>query len=184
MLESNPKLDLKNALIILVTTLIILVIKAFILLPIPQRALDGHGLYQLVNALQIRETAVFTFLIVLWLCISRLKLQKFWSILIALACMLCNLGLMIIDFRYQQNFYDFEKTIVKNFGTSEVIFAKAIGISLVSGILMLLTWWNNGFTKQAIMNKIYPKWVNRLFYSSLIFLGLAFIVCLPVDTLF
>ena len=155
-------------LIILLLTVVILVAKAYVILPFPQRFIEGHNVYQSLNAWQFKETAYFTFFIILWFCRSRLHLFWRWSVLAAFAASFINLSLMMIDARSQTFYIDIEKAITHDYGSPTQIYIKAI-ICLMLGLIMLgFIWYKKGFSQIDLAKTRWKNWQKNIVWIAVL----------------
>lgn len=164
---ANTK-PLTKLVIVWLLTLIILIAKAFVMLPFPQRFIEGHHLYRVFNEWQFKETVYFTFFIILWLCRSRLQLYWRWCLWLAVASSLINLGLMIIDARSQVFYIDIEKAIAHDYGSPNEIFLKAAICLGVGLILFIIAWFKHAFATMAMPNNRWEKWQRNVFWAVIL----------------
>jgi hypothetical protein len=130
------KFPTKRLFVLSLASLITLVTKAYVFLPIPQRGIEGHGLYRFINGLQFFETAVFTTIVVFWISFWLFKLHAHWSILLGIAYSSINFGIMIFDARIHQYTPWVEKTIKSMYGSKLFILTLA-PVPIFIGILMI-----------------------------------------------
>ncbi len=130
------KFSTKRIFALSLASIITLIMKAYIFLPIPQRGIVGHGLYRLINGLQFFETAVFTTLVVFLISFLVFKLHAHWSILLGIAYSSINFGIMIIDARIHDYTPWIEKTIKSMYGQKLFILTLA-PVPIFIGILMI-----------------------------------------------
>lgn len=121
----------KKFLVLSLTSIVVLIVKAYVFLPIPQRGIEGHGLYKLINQMQFIETAIFTFLVVFLVSYWGLKLRPQWSVFLGVAYSSVNLGLMIFDSRIHHYTPWVEKTISSMYGPNHLILLLAIVFILI-----------------------------------------------------
>lgn len=82
------------------TALVVLVAKAYVMLPLLVRGIVGQGLYRRLNTVQFPETAVFTLLAVWWVAARFLRWPHARALGAGVAAALMNFGLMVLDARW------------------------------------------------------------------------------------
>ncbi len=155
---------------LVITTLIILIIKSVVKLPIPQRGISANGLYTFLNEFQFKETAFFTFFIILYIAFSRLKIRLNWALLLAIGATFGNLAVMIIDARYQTYYIDIETIIAHYYGSPIQIYAIAIGLLFIA-ISILITAFFAQIEDNKLLQREKYKYYYRFGYLLLLLIG-------------
>lgn len=114
----------------------ILIIKAYVRLPLNQRGASGQGLYPFLNNIQFIETAITTFICVGLFSQMVLKRTVGTSWVFALGFTAINLGVMMIDARMQKYNVFVEQYILKNYGGKLWIYFLTV-IILIGGVLLI-----------------------------------------------
>ena len=131
--SKNPHFSL---FLITLVALSILVVKAYIRLPLSYDGTTAQGLYHFLNNAQFIETAITTFLGVGFFCIKVIKTSFLNSWVLAFGFAALNLGIMIIDARSQKYNFFVESYIHQKYGSTAWIYFMAI-LALASGILAI-----------------------------------------------
>lgn len=121
---------------ITLVALSVLVIKAYVRLPLSQDGVTARGLYHFLNNTQFIETAITTFFVVGFFCIKVIKTSFVNSWVLAFGFSAINLGIMIIDARAQKYNIFVENYIRQNYGGAVLIYFIAI-LSLICGVLTI-----------------------------------------------
>jgi hypothetical protein len=128
--------SVSRSLRILVVALCIFVAKAFFVIPVYQRGIEGAGLYKFIAETQFYELAFFTLSAVLaW---SRRFERLGWASSIACACgaAFLNIGLLIVDIRSHSYASKIEQIIQERYIGVASAWMLAV-MFLTSGILAI-----------------------------------------------
>ena len=136
MAKSKSKNKNITLILIALVAISILVIKAFVRLPLSGDSVKANGLYYYLNNAQFIETFIATILGVGFFCIKVLKLSLGNSCLFAVGFASLNLGIMIIDARAQKYNVFVESYIRQNYGSTFWIYCMAI-TALLFGIFSI-----------------------------------------------
>lgn len=117
----------------------ILVIKAYVPLPILWPGIEGRGLYRVISVVQFVETAAFTFLLIALFAMLYWRLSVLPSALLGVSCALLNFGIMVLDARLQ-TFPDWiEARILARYGDAGILYPlAALFIGLALGLAYFL----------------------------------------------
>ena len=115
-----------------------LVVKAYLIFPIPyQSGIEGHGLYRFLNERQFFETAISTFSTIFLMAWLVLKLRCYVSILLSIAFVLTNFGLMVMDARLNTYHPLIEQLIERLYGNIFFVFGIA-SLSICMGVIIII----------------------------------------------
>jgi hypothetical protein len=134
MAKSKSKNNFKALCLMSLLALGILIIKAYIRLPLGQNHITGRGLYFFLNNTQFIETAICTFIGVGFFCQKYIGRSVGTSLQMALGFTALNFGVMMIDARAQSYNVFVEVYIKETYGNSFIIFALAIIIIFIGFI--------------------------------------------------
>lgn len=140
---------IRTAWLVGVSTLMV-VAKAYITLPLPQRGIEGSGLYALLTEWQFIETAVFVCIATVVVARRRLELDWIRTALAAAGASAFGFGLMTLDARWQSYPENIENLISHTYGSPGEIFA--IGwITAVLGLatIAVVAMWPHAATKKS-----------------------------------
>lgn len=138
--KANIKLNNKNLLLILfLISICIFIAKAFFRLPISQKNIQGHGLYNFISVLQFIELPCVTYLGIYLVSKYIIKIQNISAILLALGFSLINLGLLMIDVRLHQYNFIIEQYIQNKYGSPFKIYMIAFLTITVGGFLIKIS---------------------------------------------
>lgn len=139
-LEPIMSKPIRQLLTLIVLSLAILVIKAYVPMPILWRGIEAHGLYRLLGIVQFVETGIFTWLLTVFFVRRYWRMKMILCVCLGMGCTLFNFGLMMLDARLQ-TFPDWiEAIILRRYGTALQIYILAslsifLGLSLAWIIL-------------------------------------------------
>lgn len=137
MAKAKSKNKNQTIFIIAIVAISILVIKAYLRLPLSGDSVKANNLYYYLNNAQFIETFIATVLGVGIFCIKVLKISFGKSGILAVGFASLNLGIMIIDARAQKYNVFVESYIRQNYGSTFWIYCMAI-IALAFGIFSIL----------------------------------------------
>lgn len=135
--KASNKLTNKNLVFILfLISFFIFIAKAFFRLPISQKNIQGHGLYNFISILQFFELPCVTYLGVYLASKYIFKIQNLSANLLALGFSFINLGFLMIDVRlYDYNFI-IEQYIQNKYGSPLKIFIISF-LTIIIGCVLI-----------------------------------------------